>query len=273
MPALRWLFIKVLSPFIPETLGHYAFLFTFFFILVSLFLILMFKLLSVWFSEKQSFLVILILNACLPAAWIHIGPSLWTIAETIFFILAIFAINKHKWWQLELIIIFATFNRETAIFIPFLYFFATFDVNKPFANFPLSLIYFFSWAMVYGGMRFALGSSPMINTIPDMFQENIRPDILQVSIPLNLWFAGIFWLALPFSFHKAPDLLKRLALVIPIYIPFILIFGMWVEVRLFMPLLPIIIPISVSSIFSPAQNKIKDYYPVRKMAIFNNPRL
>jgi hypothetical protein len=65
-------------------------------------------------------------------------------------------------------------------------------------------------------------------------------------------FLGGFWLFAVLGFRFAPRLVRQAALIVPLYLVVIAIWGVWNEVRLLMPLYPVLIPLGMSFIWRPS---------------------
>jgi hypothetical protein len=62
-------------------------------------------------------------------------------------------------------------------------------------------------------------------------------------------FLGIFWLFIPLGFKAAPSFVRKMAWLIPAYLVVIMFYAIWFEVRLLMPLYPVLIPIGLAYLF------------------------
>lgn len=62
---------------------------------------------------------------------------------------------------------------------------------------------------------------------------------------------GVFWIFALFGVLRAPAFVRRSALVIPAYLATVAIWGIWWEVRLLMPLYPLLLPLALSYLFEP----------------------
>ena len=65
---------------------------------------------------------------------------------------------------------------------------------------------------------------------------------------------GAFWIFALFGLPRAPAFVRRSALVIPAYLAVVAIWGIWWEVRLLMPLYPLLLPLALSYLFEPRRD-------------------
>ena len=63
---------------------------------------------------------------------------------------------------------------------------------------------------------------------------------------------GAFWVCAVLGMRRAPR--EPCALVLPIYLLTILIWGNWIEVRLLLPMYPVLLPLALSYLFAPRKN-------------------
>ncbi|MBI4720091.1 MAG: hypothetical protein HY770_02460 [Chitinivibrionia bacterium] len=97
--------------------------------------------------------------------------------------------------------------------------------------------------------RFAQGSAPYVHELPDILNKNLDAKNLGY-MGLNLvLFLGFVWVFAARGFAQAPVFVRRMALFIPLYLPFVAVFGVWKEVRLLMPLYPVLIPAALAWLF------------------------
>lgn len=64
---------------------------------------------------------------------------------------------------------------------------------------------------------------------------------------------GVFWILAIAGYCHAPRFIKGTALVIPLYLVTVAVWGFWVEVRLLQPLYPEIIGLGLSYLYPPGR--------------------
>ena len=105
------------------------------------------------------------------------------------------------------------------------------------------------WAAVFFGLRYVLGSAPPVETIGGLFARNMIPGaLIRTALRAGLIF-GAFWVFAIAGFRRAPAFAKRVAFIVPLYLCAIILWGVWGEVRLLMPLYPVVIPLALSFVF------------------------
>jgi hypothetical protein len=150
----------------------------------------------------------------------------------------------------------ASLNRETAVFIP-LVFLLTIDFKRllntrcrkdlnPILLFGGLLV---TWAAVYWGLRYFLGSTSHIETIEGLLARNTQKSSLFYTFVNASLFLGVLWAFALLGFRYAPHFIRRVALIIPFYVMTVLIWGVWKEVRSLMPLYPVMVPLGLSFLF------------------------
>ena len=118
------------------------------------------------------------------------------------------------------------------------------------ANHLVKLIVFI--AILCGGyaiVRAIQGDAVALQPLSDILGKNLTPKYLLYMVMNGALFLGVFWVYVMKGFKVSPGFVKRLALYIPFYLVGVLIFGVWKEVRLLMPLYPVLIPMALSYLF------------------------
>lgn len=246
-------FIKDVLSFFSFDIGK-AFLFAYalydffsiFFLLVSLFVWL-----RIWFSSDQALIGSLFTASVIPIALRDHVFQPWSLLEVVFLQAAFICIFKRSYFLLAFIIILASLNRETALFIPLAYLLTNFQDKK---SDRLKLIlnfgaYFILWFAVFFGLRLLLGNAPHVETIEALMRRNTTTHNLLLALIHWSLFLGVFWILAILGFQYAPSFIKRLAGIIPLYLLVVLLWGVWYEVRLLMPMYSIFIPLGLSYVF------------------------
>jgi len=222
--------------------------------LLSIFFLLsmLFIWLKNWFKIDHALIGVLFVSTTMPIALQNHGYQPWSLLETGFFSAALILIYKNKIIPLFILVLFASLNRETAVFIAFLYLFANLNLKKPILNSETVLIFsglFVISISVFISLRYFRGITPSVETIAGLFLRNITKENLYHTIINSFFIFGFFWIYIILGLRKTPVFIKRVSLVIPFYIITILIWGVWFEVRLLMPLYPIFLSIGLSYIY------------------------
>ncbi len=212
-------------------------------IATTLLYIALLKFLGIWFDLKRSILGLLFLVAVNPLAefqYYHQPGDPW---NTLFFILGYILIAKRRDAWLWLVILVGVPFRETvALLIPA--YIAARAGEEPARKIILNtLALCIAWAIPWGGLRLLYGIVP--NYIERRLAERNLPSIFHYNIihpegwlVLFLYF-NVLWLALIAAWKEIPRAVRRMFIIVPIFLVIHLIWGRLVEGRLYQPLLPL----------------------------------
>ncbi len=161
----------------------------------------------------------------------------WSVAEGTFVALAFWLVLREKLSAIPLVVILATLNRDTGVLIPLSVALFIWFSKKPI---PRHAVFWLLCAQVtslavFVFLRLALGSNDVVNTLDQI-------------LLMNLSTTGLAYLAINLALMLGPMLLLILSPVAraslrPWLLSFspqfllILLFGVWLEVRLFIPYL------------------------------------
>jgi hypothetical protein len=222
-----------------------------FFLLASLF-----AWLRTWFTADQALIGVLFVAGTMPIALQNHYFQPWSLLEVGLLSTALIAIHRQRYWLLACLVALASLNKETAIFIP-IAFLLTIDAKqlmnarsteewRPVVVFGAL---FLIWAIVFWGLRYVLGVAPHIQTIESVLAHNTTKDSLLRTLLNGSLFLGAWWIFALLGFRHAPQFIKRMIFIIPLYLITVLVWGVWYEVRLLMPLYPIIVPLGLSFLY------------------------
>jgi hypothetical protein len=260
---------RVLVPFVAEALarglsavlpGDRAFLLAYgLYDLAAIFLLLgvLYRYLRAWFSNEQALGGVLFAAATMPVALRDHYFQPWSILEAGLFAAGLLCICRGRRWTLAAIVALASFNRETAVFIPLAFLLANASIGgtgepgrMPVRRAALLFAgYCAIWAAVFFGLRAVLGGAPPAMPRPEAFSRNTAGAVtLRAIVRAGLLF-GAFWIFAVAGFRRAPGFVRRVSLVALPYLAAVLVWGMWHEVRLLMPLYAIIVPLGLSFLY------------------------
>ncbi len=226
-----------------------------FFLLASLFFWL-----RTWFNSEQGLIGVLFIAGTMPIALQNHYFQPWSYLEVGFLSVALIAIHKNRYWSLFFLVALASLNRETAIFIPLIFLI----ININFANLKTTNVYktilkfcglLVMWAACFWGVRYYQGSAPHIETIEGLLLRNITKHSLLLTFVNCGMFLGGWWIFAIMGFRNAPRFIKKVSLIAPFYLLIIIVWGVWYEVRLLMPLYPILVPLGLSFLY-PKEEKL-----------------
>lgn len=260
---------RVLVPFIGEALarslsavlpGDRAFLLAYaLYDFAAIFLLLgvLHRYLRAWFSNEQALVGVLFAAATMPVALRDHYFQPWSILEAGLFAAGLLCIRDRRYRLLALVVALASLNRETAIFVPLAFLFTAVGArgedktSHPSSGKAALLFggYVAIWAAAFFGLRAILGDAPRVVTVEEILSRNtIPPAIFRSVVHLVLVF-GAFWIFAVAGFRRAPEFVKRTALVAPPYLAAAAVWGIWYEVRVLMPLYAIVIPLGLSFLY------------------------
>ena len=252
---------RLLVPVIVELLGRlipvgnqplasflvgYA-LFYQFSIMFSLLLLLIY--LRQWYSPAQALVGVLVVAVSLLVAFGDGYFQPWSLLEIGLFTAGLLAIYKSQHWWLAVLIALATLNRETGVFLVLAYLVMRAKRTWPFvtrADLLWTGLYGAIWGSLYGGVRLWLGPAPQLALI-QIQQMNLQPGALLMTAVNGFLFLGVFWVFVWRGRQTADPFIRATWRIVPIYLLAVLVFGVWVEVRLITPLYPILISTGLSA--------------------------
>jgi hypothetical protein len=204
----------------------------------------LFAYLRVWFADEEALIAVLLVASTLRITIRQHNYAPASFLEPTFFALGLLLILKNRWMLLGVLIAIATLNRETGIFLVLL-----FAVTQPATkvNVQAAIVFAAIWASVFLGVRYFSGPGERYWELERIWRTNLSQPGLTVY---NLTaFLGVMWIFAAAGFSRAPAFVRRTALVVPVYLAVVAVWGIWWEVRLLMPLLPIVLPLGLSYLF------------------------
>jgi hypothetical protein len=98
-------------------------------------------------------------------------------------------------------------------------------------------------------LRLSLGPAPESITLDAVRAINLRPDGLAAATTNVALFAGVTgWALAAAGWQYAPPFVRQHEWIVVLYLPIVAVFGVWYEVRLLMPLYPLLIPAIVAAV-------------------------
>jgi hypothetical protein len=206
----------------------------------------LFAYLRKWFPEEAA-LVASLMAACTIritmrqhdyAPYSYLEPTLVALA-----LLAI--LNRRHGWFGALVAV-AAFNRETAIFLVLLYLVTS---ERTPADWMRTAGYAAIWGCCYGLVRVVGGDADRYWTTDLVWRTNLsQPQLAAFNIMLLL---GAFWWFAALGWRYAPAFVRRTALIVPPYLVTVAVWGIWWEVRLLMPLYPVLFALALAYLCAP----------------------
>jgi len=254
VPAATNILIQILGGFTNYRnaflIGYLIFEFCAIFALLSLIFIFLEK----WFPSEYALIGTLFVAGTMSIALRDHYFQPWSFLEPCLFTLGLLLIYRKMYFSLCVVIALGAFNRATAVFIPLAFLFTNIDLvgmvrgkaklDKKIIF--LCIIYFAVWGIIFGGLRYSLGSTAPAHTVRELWIFNTKLGALVKAGINNILFLGFFWIFAILGFRYAPVFIRRVTFILPFYLFVILIYGVWFEVRLLMPLYPILVSLGLS---------------------------
>ncbi len=257
VPVIAQVFINAFSAVVSEKAAFYITYAIFDLLAIFFILAILFAWLKTWFTWEQSLIGVLFVAATMPIALQDHAFQPWSLLEVGLFTASLMAIRQNRYWTLAAMVSIASLNRETAVFIPVAFLLADLGSTNLFTkgvkiNWKPFVIFcglFLIWAATFIGLRYFLGQAPHAESLADLIALNTTKDSLINAVMNGSLFLGVIWVFAVFGYKHAPTFIKRVALVVPLYLLTVLVWGVWFEVRLLMPLYPILVPLGLSFAF------------------------
>jgi len=187
--------------------------------------------------------------------------SPWTIAEAALFNLFLLRFDAPgpSAWRLAAIMggltAVATINRETGVAMPAFLALAAVSAwlkgEREQLRFllPAAATAGLAWALVFAGLRLAIGPGQPVIALGDVWAENLSASGLGKTY-MNLFLVfTMLWVFVPSGFARAAPRARRyLMLGLCCYLPLIAVFAIWYEVRLYMPIYALLTSMLVSGL-------------------------
>jgi hypothetical protein len=245
--------IRALEPVFgyKETFGRVYALFYWLSIAGSLYML--HRYLAEYFTSDQAMVGALVAASTMPMALRYYDYSPYSLLEPILVAYGLLLIRRGDHAALAWLVAIATLNRETAIFLVF-YFVSVMPLDATHGR--LAARYLLIWVAVYGAIRVYAGSAWRYFDLPTIWHGNTH-SVEQMAIAATSWalLLGAFWIFAALGYRRAPWFVRRTALVAPIYLLTVLVWGTWVEVRLLVPLYPVVFPLALAYLFEPRNDK------------------
>lgn len=219
----------------------------------------LFAVLRLWFDRPISLIGTLIAALSMLVGFRDHYFQPWSLLEPAILAAGLWLIAKKKFLPLAFLIAIGTLNRETTLLLVF----ASFLVWMPLPKFwqafqksfgkqwQKSLILLLIWCIVFGTLAWIYRDLPRTISLSQILDKNLEPANLRLTIHQWILFGGVFWIFAILGFKQSPPFIKRMALLLPIYLMMLLPYALWFEVRLLMTIYPIFIPLGISYLYPP----------------------
>lgn len=201
--------------------------------------------LRVWFTDPVRLIGILFLAAIHPLSYFnyHYQPS--SCFTLMIFIMSMRLFYQQRWnWFISLLIL-ETFNRFDTTFVLLCIYVLICDRQQPRNWLPYLLIYGSIWVIITGGLRWYFGEREYVHTVWFHITYNLKTE---GSLLLFVLYGPLWYWAFK-GWKSAPPFLKRASIIVPVYLIIYFLAAKVNEVRLFLPLATLIIPLALGYVF------------------------
>jgi hypothetical protein len=207
-----------------------------------------------WFSSLQSLVGVAFTCGVTLATFAYFTYQPWSILEVTFFSLGFVLACRGHWRAVGGVVLIASLNRETGVFLPLALLLGSIDARHPFdfaamraawtrRETRLAFALVVLSTAVFGGLRLLRGSAEAVDALGDVFIRNLQPDNLAAAGMVVTLFLGLGWIFALFGVARAPRFVRGVSRVVPFYLAAFAIWGWWREVRILTTLYAIVIPL------------------------------
>ena len=233
-------------------------------IVITFGMLCIFGYLRIWYQPIPALAGCLYVAALIPLAMADHFFQPWSWLQFGLFPLAILLIHRQKWILLGLVIFVGSVNRETGLFLALLYPACCFRPRQgaaeglsPWQRWQPAVLaagYLAIWAVVFLGLRIALGHEPHMRSIAGFWELNVdNHHVRDTILHMFLFFSGPVILAI-FGVRNAPKLAIRALWIVPPYLAAFAIFSVWSEVRVLLPIQIMLLPLALAALTTPVTN-------------------
>ena len=209
--------------------------------------------LRTWFRPGASAAGALCLGAIIPFTYLRVVQESDPVSLLVF-VLAFWALARERDAYLFPLVLVGTLNRETTAMIPAVYALARWGAAPLRRIISRTIGLAVSWAAVYGTLLWAYGPRQYYCDVI-MVWQNLGSWVPTVCLLLLF---GEMWV-LPFlGLRRGPTILRRALWLLPPYVVLHCVVARVVEVRLFLPFAPVIIPLSWWMLFPGERSRAKE---------------
>lgn len=178
------------------------------------------------------------------------GATIYTPIEALLFTWALWTLwrlphTPHLREVFGILVIAASLNRATGVMLPIAYL-VLYGYRRE--HWFQTMIYFGIWAGIFIGLRLIIGPVRTVTPPSRAWMKSLTlfltESVVNQALFMPVWFLAYFG----YRSHIVPPRLKRLAWLFPIYAIPVLVFGQLNEVRLWLTILPVTIPLLLAGL-------------------------
>lgn len=225
-------------------------------------LLLLYVLVRQWFSPLQALVGVAFTSGATLVTFGYFTYQPWSILEVAFFSLGFLLAFRDRWGLVGIVVVLASLNRETGVFLPLALLLASLDASHLFSMAALrsaasrretlfASAYVLLSTAIFAGLRLLRGSAPPVDQLGDVIARNLEPNNLIAAAMILLVFLGLGWVFAVRGLARGPLFVRRIARVVPCYLAAFAIWGWWREARILTSLYPILIPLVLAYCYAP----------------------
>jgi len=220
---------------------------------IVLLLFVLHRYLTTWFTDEQALVGVLLTACTLPITLRQHLYAPYSLLEPTLFTLALMAIFHGSLLGVFLTTVVASLNRETGILVPIAFLWSLIHCRPVSSRHALSgVVCLASSIGIFYGLRWYLGPADAAVTVGDVWSINSSFEGLTSAATNVALFAGVAgWVLAIIGFRNTPPFVRRMSCVALLYGAMYLVWGIWYEVRLLMPLYPFLVPAMLSALYAP----------------------
>ena len=184
----------------------------------------------------------------------------YDIPSVFFFTLGLILIYRKNWFMYYPVFILATFNRETTIFLTFVYWATTIEKNRIIPVFYHAILQVIIWLLIKKYLAVLYTNNPGPGYFINFFHVNwemITNPVNAIRIGSNFCF---IWIAVISHFKLITDMfIKRSLIVIFPFLFGMFIVGNFLEMRIYGEMIPIVLSaflVIMNNLFCPSHKKL-----------------
>lgn len=186
----------------------------------------------------------IVLTIPLMVSYVEQPYAPWSFIEPVFLVLGILLLERGRNGLFIGVTVLATLNRETGLFLPLTALALSF-VLAPGSHWRshlrVGLYALGAWGCTYGSIRLVRGPADPILSMSEIVTGNLQPEQLVWTALYITVFLGPFWFLWLRGLKRADPYLRAASWIAVPLLALYLVFGLWREVRILLPLAPIAI--------------------------------
>jgi hypothetical protein len=158
-----------------------------------------------WFSPIQALVGVAFTTSATLATFGYFVYQPWSILEVTFYAVGFWLAYRERWLLVGLVVVLASLNRETGIFLPLALLLASLErrdlagrdalraaLRRAAVRRACGLVVLST--AIFGALRLVRGSAPPVDELADVFSRNLDPNNLSAAGMVLVLFLGLGWI-------------------------------------------------------------------------------